>query len=159
MASYAKLDDTNQVIDCVVVSDKNENGSEENGIQFLTTTLGYTNWKKTSYNTVNNTHASGGTPYRGNFAGKGMYWHPSEEIFMESKPFPSWTLNTSTASWDSPITFPTVDKDPVDSTDSADGIFCFWDDSNTRWITTDDGFPTGNVVKIWNPGTSAWDNA
>ena len=54
MASYAKIDPTNIVIGVHVVSDANEGGSEEKGIEFLTSVHGDISpnfWKKTSYNT------------------------------------------------------------------------------------------------------------
>ena len=65
MASYAKIDPNNIVIEVHVVDDADENGSEENGIAFLKSVFGDPSpnfWKKTSVNTYRGTHILGGTP-------------------------------------------------------------------------------------------------
>ena len=52
MASYAKIDPTNIVIGVHVVSDADEGGSEEKGIEFLTSVHGDISpnfWKKTCF--------------------------------------------------------------------------------------------------------------
>ena len=60
-------------------------------------------WIQTSYNTQGGTHKLGGTPLRGNYAGIGHIWDEDNNIFYPKKPYPSWVLNTTTASWHSPI--------------------------------------------------------
>ena len=60
-------------------------------------------WIQTSYNTSGGTHNSGGTPLRGNYAGIGYIWDEDNNIFYPKSPYPSWVLNTTTASWHSPI--------------------------------------------------------
>ncbi len=163
MAHYAKLDDNNKVINVVAVDNNKElkDGVEDEatGVAYLTEVHGYTNWKKTSYNTIYNTHALGGTPFRGNYACIGGYYYPANNIFMEVKPYTSWTLNTSNAKWTPPVAYPTVLKSDPDSNDVSTQYGYIWDESNQRWICTDDDTVTGNVTHIWNPSTSAWDNA
>ena len=108
MAHYAKLGATNKVISVQVVADKdcqNADGveDEEVGRQFLERIHSWPLWKKTSYNTINNTHKLGGTPFRGNYAGIGMTYDEDNDIFIGKKPHASWTLNIAEARWQSPI--------------------------------------------------------
>ena len=60
-------------------------------------------WIQTSYNTRNNTHILGGTPFRGNYAGIGYEWDEANQIFWPKKPHASWVKNMSEARWQSPI--------------------------------------------------------
>jgi hypothetical protein len=60
-------------------------------------------WIQTSYNTVGGQHKSGGTPFRGNYAGIGYTWDEEDQIFWPKKPFTSWVKDVATASWKSPI--------------------------------------------------------
>ena len=60
MAHFAKLDEDNIVINIEHVNDEDclLNGveNEATGIAHQTTVTGYSKWKQTSYNTINNTH-------------------------------------------------------------------------------------------------------
>ena len=108
MAHYAKLGANNKVIAVHVVADKdclNADGieDEEVGRQFLERIHSWPLWKKTSYNTFNNTHRLGGTPFRGNYAGIGMPYDDDNDIFIGKKPYASWVLNVAEARWQSPI--------------------------------------------------------
>ena len=108
MAHYAKLGANNKVIAVHVVADKdcqNADGieDEEVGRQFLERIHSWPLWKKTSYNTSGGQHRSGGTPFRGNYAGIGMTYDEDNDIFIGKKPFASWTLNVAEARWQSPI--------------------------------------------------------
>ena len=119
MAHYAKLGANNKVIAVHVVADsdcQNADGieDEEVGRQFLERIHSWPLWKKTSYNTQGGQHKSGGTPFRGNYAGIGMTYDEDNDIFIGKKPYASWILNTSTASWNAPITYPSVTDDGAD---------------------------------------------
>ena len=108
MAHYAKLGINSKVIGVEVVADadcKNASGveDEEVGRQFLERIHSWPLWKKTSYNTHGGQHSEGGTPLRGNYAGIGMTYDEDNDIFIGTKPYASWTLNVSEASWQSPI--------------------------------------------------------
>ena len=110
MAHYAKLGANNKVIAVHVVTDKdckNADGveDEEVGRQFLERIHNWPLWKKTSYNTVGNTHKSGDNSkaLRGNYAGIGYSYDEDNDLFLPKKPFASWVLNTSEARWQSPI--------------------------------------------------------
>jgi len=130
MATFAKLDQNNIVLDINVISNEDTSQGEVEvesvGVTFLSDLTGYTNWKKTSYNTINNTHSSGDNSkaFRGNYAVIGGSYDPTNDIFIFQKPFPSWTLNVITATWDSPVPFP-----------DEDGNFT-WDENNQQWVGT-----------------------
>lgn len=113
MAHYAKLGANNKVIAVHVVADsdcQNADGieDEEVGRQFLERIHSWPLWKKTSYNTQGGQHKNGGTPLRGNYAGIGMTYDEDNDIFIGKKPYASWTLNTSTASWEAPTAMPSL---------------------------------------------------
>jgi len=64
-------------------------------------------WIQTSYNTWGNTHKLGGTPLRGNFAGKGFIYDEENDVFYSKQPFPSWTISEETNwLWEPPIPRP-----------------------------------------------------
>ncbi len=73
-------------------------------------------WIQTSYNTAQNKHSSGddSKAFRGNYAGIGYTWDEDNQIFWPKQPHASWTKNTSTARWDSPIAYPSVIDDGQD---------------------------------------------
>jgi hypothetical protein len=77
-------------------------------------------WVQTSYNTHGNQHPNG-TPLRGNFAGIGHTYDAINDVFYATQPYPSWTLNNATWTWESPVAYPTDNKMYV------------WDESITNW--------------------------
>ena len=79
-------------------------------------------WVQTSYNTHANQHKLGGTPLRGNFAGKGSIYDKENDVFYAPKPFPSWTLNQSIWMWEAPTPYPNDEK------------FYKWDESTLAWV-------------------------
>ena len=115
MAHFAKLGANGKVIQVLTLDNKdmlNADGVEDEtvGQQWLET---HNNWPaqmwiQTSYNTSGNTHRLGGTPFRGNYAGIGYEWDEDNNIFWPKKPHASWSKNITTASWDSPITYPSI---------------------------------------------------
>ena len=121
MAHFAKLGSNGKVIQVLTMdNDKmlNADGVEDESVgqQYLVT---HNNWPaqmwiQTSYNTQGNQHKDGGTPLRGNYAGIGYIWDEDNNIFWPKKPHASWSKNTSTASWEAPITYPSVTDDGAD---------------------------------------------
>ena len=115
MAHFAKLGANGKVIQVLTLNNSdmlNADGVEDESVgqQYLET---HNNWPaqmwiQTSYNTSGNQHKNGGTAFRGNYAGIGYTWDEDNEIFWPKKPHASWTKNTSTASWDAPITYPSI---------------------------------------------------
>ena len=140
MAHFAKISETNEVLTVHVVDDKdvlNADGVEDEtvGQQYLER---HNNWPaqmwiQTSYNTRGGKHSSGddSKALRGNYAGIGYIWDEDNNIFYGKSPYPSWVLNTTTASWHSPI-----GDAPDDLTDEE---------------------KTAGTHYEWNEGTGAWD--
>jgi hypothetical protein len=78
-------------------------------------------WIQTSYNTRGNKYynedgseGDQSKKLRGNYAGIGYTYDDVNDIFWTPQPHASWTKNTSTAGWDSPITYPSVTNDGAD---------------------------------------------
>ena len=78
-------------------------------------------WIQTSYNTRENKYynqdgseGDASKALRGNYAGIGYTYDEDNNIFWPPQPFPSHTKNTSTASWDCPINYPSVTNDGAD---------------------------------------------
>ena len=110
MAHFAKIGMSSKVISVLTLNNGdmlNADGVEDESVgqQYLER---HNNWPaqmwiQTSYNTAGGTHTLGGTPLRGNYAGIGYIWDEDNNIFYPKSPYPSWVLNTTTASWHSPI--------------------------------------------------------
>ncbi len=118
MANFAKLDETNTVINVlavnndVIIIDGKE--SEQAGIDFLQEITGYSNWKQTSYN--NN--------FRGKYAGIGYKYDQNFDIFIPPQPYPSWKLNYTTFLWEAPVAKP----------ENIEGYVWKWSEYNKEWI-------------------------
>ena len=140
MAHFAKISDTSKVLAVHVVNDSdclNADGVEDESVgqQYLER---HNNWPaqmwiQTSYNTSGGTHKDGGTPLRGNYAGIGYTWDEDNNIFYGKKPYASWVLNTTTASWHSPI-----GDAPDDLTDEEKAAFTsyVWNEAGQSWDKT-----------------------
>jgi hypothetical protein len=79
-------------------------------------------WIQTSYNTRGNVHTLGGTPLRGNYAGIGYTYDATNDVFYAPQPYPSWTLNQTTWTWEAPTPYPTDDKQYR------------WDEPTKTWV-------------------------
>jgi len=136
MAHFAKLGSNSKVIGVLTLDNKdmlNADGVEDESVgqQYLER---HNNWPapmwiQTSYNTSRGTHRDGGTAFRGNYAGIGYTWDEDNNIFYPKKPYTSWVLNTTTASWHSPI------GDAPDLTDeekAADSYYD-WNEDAKSW--------------------------
>ena len=78
-------------------------------------------WIQTSYNTRRNKYynADGSEgdqskKLRGNYAGIGFTYDEDNDMFFSKQPHASWSKNLSTASWDPPIAYPSVEDDGQD---------------------------------------------
>ncbi len=138
MAHFAKLGINSKVIGVHVVNNSdclNADGveDEEVGRQFLERIHNWPLWKKTSYNTVNNTHISGddSKAFRGNYAGIGMIYDEDNDIFINKKPHNSWVLNTAEARWQSPI-----GDAPALSDEESLTHYYVWNESGQSWDKT-----------------------
>lgn len=125
MAHYAFLDENNIVTSVIV-------GNDENALDNLPDN--FDSWeayyesikgetcKRTSYNTIANTHTDSGTPFRGNYAGIGYSYDETNDVFIAPKPFESWTLDQNSWSWTAPVSYPDDDNNYIwnESTESWD---------------------------------------
>jgi hypothetical protein len=119
MAHYAFLDENNMVT--YVIVGKDEGDGDYDWEEFYGNELGQ-RCKRTSYNTRQGEHVSGGTPFRKNYAGYGYTYDEERDAFIPPKPYPSWTLNESTCWWTAPVAQPT------------DGKFYIWDENLLNWV-------------------------
>ena len=147
MAHFAKLNDSNEVIDVIAVNNS-AFSDEASGITFLRNLYGAdTNWKQTSYNTWGKKHYTGNLAntenhnvrgeslssdqskaLRKNFAWIGGTYDATRDAFIPPHKYASWTLNEDTCVYDPPIPMPN------------DGKYYDWDESayqsdNTKgWV-------------------------
>ena len=136
MAHFAQLDDNNVVTQVIVVSnddtsDSNGTETESIGVAFCQKLLGAdTNWKQTSYNgNMRGNYAGIGYTYMENVATLGV---GSTDVFISQQPYASWTISTSAAQWEAPITQPTLTDDQI-----AAGSYYEWDEAGYQADTSD----------------------
>jgi hypothetical protein len=86
-------------------------------------------WIQTSYNTSRGKHRSGddSKALRGNYAGIGYTWDEDNQIFYGEKPYASWVLNTTTATWHSPI------GDAPDLGAESETHYYEWNEDGKSW--------------------------
>ena len=128
MAHFAKLDSNNVVTQVIVVS--NDDTSDSNGVEtesigvaFCQKLLGAdTNWKQTSYNNnIRGNYAGIGYTFMSNVATLGV---GATDVFMPQQPHASWTISTTEARWEAPITEPTLTEEQRTA-----GSYYTWDES------------------------------
>jgi hypothetical protein len=119
MAHYALLDENNLVIDVFVGRDEGEDGVDWEA--HYGAVAGQT-CKRTSYNTDEGAHKTGGTPFRKNYAGIGYAYDPERDAFIPPSVFSNWVLDENTCTWVPPVPYPTDDKRYK------------WDQLQNRWI-------------------------
>ena len=136
MAHFAQLDSDNVVTQVIVVgnddtSDSNGVETESIGVAFCQKLLGAdTNWKQTSYNSnMRGNYAGIGYTYMENVATLGV---GSTDVFIAQQPYASWTISTTAAQWEAPITQPTLTDDQ-----RAAGSYYTWDESAYQADTSD----------------------
>ena len=118
MAHFAELNSSNEVLRVIVVSndDVDANGGDQHADAetFVTTIVPHSTggvaWKQCSYN--NN--------FRKQYVGKGATYNASKDIFIAAKPYPSWTLNSS-SDWEAPVDKP------------DDGKRYNWNETDRQW--------------------------
>lgn len=124
MAHFVKLNQNNEVVDIIVVSNDDINNlpfpeSEPVGILWIQNWSGDTSsvWKQTSYN----------ANFRRAHAGIGYVYDADKDAFVLPKPYPSWIFNEDLWIWEPPIPYPTGDK------------YYVWNEETTSWIETNNG--------------------
>ena len=126
MSHFAKIE--NNLVTNVIVAEQ----------EFIDEWHSDETWVQTSYNTRYGVHygqdgePDGGVALRGNYAGVGMVYDSTNDVFYAPQPYASWTL-ADTWVWVAPITYPN------------DGKLYTWDedayqaDNTTVWIEVIDG--------------------
>ena len=173
MAHFAKLGINGKVLSVEVVADADTQGAdgtelESVGVDFLNKVHGWPLWAKTSYNTRGNkyynqdgTEGDASKAYRGNYAGIGFTWDEDNQLFFGPQPYTSWSKNTSTASWDAPITYPTVET-YTETDSSTQSYFIYWDEvayqaNNAKgWEATRPASSDTSKVYEWNSSSKSW---
>jgi hypothetical protein len=61
--------------------------------------------------------------FRKNYAGIGYTYNAALDAFIPPQPYSSWTLNTFTCDWNSPVPYP------------MDGLIYSWDEQTLSWVT------------------------
>ena len=96
--------------------------------------------KQTSYN--NN--------FRKQYAGIGYTYDAAKDMFIVSKPYPSWTLDSS-GDWVAPVTYPNKKEE------GGLIVLITWDEDNLRWIgSTFTGPDTGETKYRWDASATNW---
>ena len=140
MAHFAKLGTNGKVISVLTLDNKdmlNADGVEDESVgqQYLEL---HNNWPaemwiQTSYNTLQNTHKLGVTPFRGNYAGIGFIWDEDNNMFFPKKPYASWVKNTTEARWQSPI----GDEPELTEEEKTANKYYVWNEEGQSWDLTD----------------------
>ena len=117
MAHYAKVE--NSIVTEVIVAEQD----------FIDSLPDKEKWVQTSYNTRGGKHYApnsniedDGTPIRYNYAGPGYTYDYGNDAFYSPQPYPSWTLNKTSYTWQPPIGYPDDGKDYK------------WDEASTSWV-------------------------
>lgn len=120
MASFAKIDENNIVVDVLLVPDHEAHRGQE----FLANDLGLGGkWIQTDPLTWGGKHELGYAPLRVNYARIGDTYDEERDAFIV-KPindFASWVLNEETLHWEAPVPMP------------EDGNIYIWDEPTVSW--------------------------
>jgi len=147
MAYFAKLDNDNKVVNVERVSDGSA-ATEAKGEAFLNRLYGTNDiWKQCSYNTREGKHyqpdsdtesSDQSKALRANFPSIGWTYDSTNDIFVEPKPFASWTLNTTTGKYE-PATARPSESDQIIDADAGTAHWPYWSETNSRWESTAEG--------------------
>ena len=122
MAHFAQIDSGSIVTQVIVVGNEDA-PNEAAGIAFCKNLLGAdTNWAQTSYN----------DNIRFRYAGIGMKYDSTNDVFYHQQPYPSWSLNTSTWDWDAPVAVPS-DAGVDDADNPTEYVSYTWNEGSTSW--------------------------
>jgi hypothetical protein len=128
MAHYAFLNENNIVTHVIVGKDENDIvEGVDSWEDFYSNEVGQV-CKRTSYNTYANTHLTGGTSFRYNYASEGFIFDESKGehgAFIPIKPFESWILNEEICIWEAPV--PKPEEIPNE-------LHYKWDEDSTSWV-------------------------
>lgn len=128
MAHYAFIDENNIVVSVITGRDEDDlapgvtswedyYGAQRPGLTCL----------RTSYNTRAGEHTGDGTPFRGNYAGKGYSYNSELDAFIPPQPYDSWILNETTFNYEAPVPYP------------EDGEQYTWNEETGSWDAVSSG--------------------
>jgi len=119
MAHFAKLTPDNGVIEVIVVNNSDIDNlpfpeSEPVGIAYCQSIFGSnTIWKQTSYN----------GSFRRQYAWIDGFYYPENDVFVSTKPYPSWSFDAEVANWVAPVPMPAA----------PNGYVAIWDEDDQKW--------------------------
>lgn len=119
MGHWARIDDNNIVQEVIVIKEA----------ELDTGNWGdKSKWIKTSYNTNKGKHyvpnenqnftvesADQSKALRYRYAGVGMYYDATNDVFYNQQPFASWTLNKTSWEWDAPYACPELTEEQYEN--------------------------------------------
>tara|TARA_E500000318_G_C3562230_1_gene213995 strand:- start:679 stop:1107 length:429 start_codon:yes stop_codon:yes gene_type:complete len=141
MGHWARIDNNNIVQEVIVIKEA----------ELDTGNWGdKSKWIKTSYNTFEGKHytpkdhqdwseesSDQSKALRFRYAGVGMYYDVTNDVFYEQQPFASWTLDKTTWKWEAPIEEPSLTEEQF-----KNNKYYIWDEDlhqsdNTKgWVLT-----------------------
>ena len=140
MAHFAEIrSDDNKVLRVVVINNEDVANNIPNDLTLELDPYPETYWKQTSYNTRDgNYHTQDENGFfvlsddqtkakRFRYAIQSGTYDSAEDIFIDPKPFPSWTFNNTTKAWDPPTPMP----NEVD--DNGLIILYDWNEETQTW--------------------------
>ena len=131
MAHFAKIGLDNQVTQVLVVrtiDTMTEGGieKEEIGVAHLTSLTGHSTWKKCSFNTRENVHILGGTPFRFNMPEIGYTYDSLRDGFIPPKPGNDYILIEKKLQWTSMMNWTSQYKEQVNLFRSDDHLIKYF---------------------------------
>ena len=148
MAHFAKLGANSKVIQVLTLNNGdmlNADGGEDESVgqQYLERhnnwpaqmwiQTSYNTWSGKHYKTDNTLSDDQSKAFRGNYAGIGYIWDEDNNIFYPKKPYASWVLNTTTATWHSPIGDA---PDDLTAEEIASNTYYAWNEVGQSWDKT-----------------------
>ena len=122
MAHFAQIDDNNIVTRVTVVNDSDA-PNEAAGIALCKSLVGSdTNWVQTK--------PDNSVRYR--YAGIGMKYDATNDVFYRQQPYASWTLNTSKWIWEALVALP-GDAGVDDAENPTKIVNYTWDEDTKSW--------------------------
>ena len=146
MATFAKLDENNVVIQLVKIGNDvptangvlGENDMHIDGETYCQNLFGGGTWKQTSFS----------NSFRKQVASIGGTYDSINDVFISAQPYESWSLDEN-FDWQPPIPEPnTVNVGDITL------IVYSWDEENQRWRGRETFEST--QIYIWNPETLSW---
>tara|TARA_B100000242_G_C42839442_1_gene389855 strand:+ start:199 stop:609 length:411 start_codon:yes stop_codon:yes gene_type:complete len=133
MGHWARIDDNNIVQEVIVIKES----------ELDTGAWGdKSKWIKTSYNTFEGKHyvpkehqdfseesSDQSKALRFRFAGQGFTYDAENDVFIQPKPYPSWTLNKTNWSWEAPVAKPTLTDEEIGAGKDHE-----WNEDTKKWV-------------------------